>query len=63
MVPDLPGEVLLEGLDAALDLLAVHLDAAAPRVDALREELRDAEPFAERVVEQDAPALFGEERA
>ena len=35
-------------------------DAAAARVDALRQQLRQTEPLAERVVEQDAPALFGE---
>ncbi|HMQ73618.1 MAG TPA: hypothetical protein PKD25_13950, partial [Rubrivivax sp.] len=37
-------------------------DGAPARVHALLQELTDVDPLAERVVEEDAPALLGEER-
>src|SRR5262249_4983022 len=57
----LTGGILLQHLDAARELVGRHRDRAPPRVHALLEDARRLDALAERVVEQDAPALFGEE--
>ncbi len=57
----LPREILLEDVDAAAELFDRHHAGAAASVDALLQELRGLDPLPQRVVEEDAPALVGEE--